>query len=151
MTAPSEASSPKDPSRRSVLIASAWSVPVVIAVAGLPLAAASTSLEVTPLSGDVTDGHILFEGAATDGMAPLVFEIVEAGAPFNGSVVATLSGPAAGAVEWDPDLHPDGSIVAAVSGDGLLFLPLVVHAPGTVTVYLAIRAQSWTFTVTLTA
>lgn len=146
--APASASTPKDPSRRRLLVMSAWAMPVVAAATVAPLAAATTGdeIELTPLNDEAAGGYFLFPEAVGDEFALLTFSVTQSGQPYVGSGAATLIG-AGGIAEWDEVLSPTGADALVDIDEYGLVLPLTVLAAGSLTVLITIDGQSWTFTV----
>ncbi len=135
-------------SRRTLLKAGAWATPVVLVAVSTPIAAASTEVELTALSGEVSGLHITFADVEAGDTVPLVFEATVGGVGYSGSASATLF-DADGIAEWDESVD-GGGIALATIDEGYLFLPLAVLALGEFSVNIAIGSQSWIFSVSLT-
>lgn len=146
--APASASTPKDPSRRRLLVMSAWAMPVVAAATVAPLAAATTGdeIELTPLNDEAAGRYFFFPEAVAEELALLTFSVTQNGQPYVGSATATLIG-AEGIASWDESLLPTGAGAMADIDEYGLWLPLTVLAAGSLTVLISIDEQMWTFTV----
>lgn len=136
------------PTRRSVLVAGTWSVPVILTAVGMPLAAASTTLEIEALSGDVSDRQITFPDVTVGDTTPLVFQVTQGASGYSGNATAMLVS-ATGIAEWDESVLLSKDHAAAAVDDGYLVLPLTVLGAGEFSVIVSVGGTSWTFSVTL--
>ncbi|HMR47914.1 MAG TPA: hypothetical protein PKE40_00970 [Arachnia sp.] len=126
--------------RRGVIRASAWAVPVVASVAALPLAAATVSGEVTIqfLNGDDPFG------ADIGDTVTLLFSIAQGGNGVSGGVSASLVG-AGGIAAWS---GVAGDHLAGVADDGIFFAEAEVVGHGTFTVSVSYGSTQKQFSVT---
>lgn len=133
-------------SRRRVLVAGAWSVPVITAAVAVPSAAASGEIRVT-LDGATDDAATYVFASPTDAL-PLIFHVSGTG-PIPAQATASL-GNATGIATWDESVLLSGdSAVAAIDPDGTLILPISALAAGMFLVLVHVGSLSRTFVITL--
>ena len=146
---------PREISRRRVIQATAWSVPIIAAAAALPLAAASGTMVLSVTSGDVAPGtlSVRFEGVSPGDAVPLGISVADASAPVTDGLVSSLTG-AGGIAEWSPDnegtVTPSGLGTSVVNGAATLILN-ALGTYGTFSVTVEVGAQSWVLSITIAA
>lgn len=122
--------------RRSVLVAGAWSVPVIALATATPAMAASTPSQISLLNS-------VFDDVEEGDTFPLVFEVTDA--DEGTGATATLLG-ATGVAEWSTG----GTVaLAAVDGGQVIFVATALGS-GEFQVTVAIGGFSRTFPVEVT-
>ena len=138
-------------SRRRLIAAAAWSVPVVALAAAVPAATASTQdvYTATIANGDVSqDGHsVTFGVDAGDQSIALALALTKNGAPYTGDVTATLSG-ASGVAAWSGS---GSDITIASAAGGSADLPVDILGYGTFWVIVSVGGTSIVLNVTFRA
>lgn len=140
---------PQDPSRRRLLVASAWALPVIAVAASAPLAAASTegTIEIVPVNDEFDGAAFVFEDAVSEGFVLPQFTVTSDGAPYLGTATVTLSANPAGAATWNVDSEGDTAFID-IDPDGM-FLPIEVSAAGTLIMAITIEGKIHTFNAVL--
>lgn len=131
---------PAVPTRRGIIRAGAWAMPVVASVSALPLAAASDPTG--PVVIELLGGDDPFEGEEGDTVS-LVFRITQGGVEVNGEATATLVN-ASGIAAWTGIA---GDALPGAVDEGIFLAEAEVLGHGSFLVTVAYGSTEHQFTV----
>ncbi|RFA12467.1 hypothetical protein B7R22_15190 [Subtercola boreus] len=143
-TDPDDLANGWSPSRRAVMRAAAWSMPVIALAVGVPaLAASGAAATITPpdpIAAGIGDS------------VPLVFTVSENGAPLaSGVLTVTLNDTNTASFDPDGEGYSSPTLASYTITDGYAFPLVIVAAYGTVTGSATVGGVTISFAVPVSA